>query len=92
MARELCLSHFTHSGIILAMTVVAEEGAKPSPRPTKTRVAHSASRLILAAGGAISVPSDHSATPTISTRAPPILPRTHMPCSASGEGWRRYLG
>ena len=59
--------------MILAMTVVAEDGARPSPRPTNMRVAHSASRLILAAGGAISVPSDQSATPTSSTLAPPIL-------------------
>ena len=40
---------------------------------TMTRDAQSASRPACAQGGATSVPSDHSATPAISTRAPPIL-------------------
>ena len=55
------------------MTFVAEEGARPSPRPTSTRETHSASRDILAAGGATSVPTDQKATPARSTVAPPIL-------------------
>lgn len=40
---------------------------------TSTRVAQSAQIPRWAAGGAISVPNDHSATPAISTLAPPIL-------------------
>lgn len=40
---------------------------------TMTRDAQSASRPACAHGGAINVPSDHSATPASSTRAPPIL-------------------
>ena len=68
-----------YSGMILAITVVAEDGARPSPSPTNTRVAHSARRLIFAAGGAMSVPKDQSATPTRSTRAPPILQKQEMP-------------
>eukprot|EP00955_Chlamydomonas_euryale_P058090 356968-Chlamydomonas_euryale.AAC.34 len=60
-------------GIVLARMLVADDGATPSPRPTSTRDAHSASRLICAHGGASSVPTLHSATPALRTLAPPIL-------------------
>lgn len=58
--------------MIRANTFVAEDGASPSPNPTNTRVAHNANKLICAAGGAMSVPRDHKATPAIKTFAPPI--------------------
>jgi hypothetical protein len=73
-----------HSGTSFAMMPVAEDGAKPSPRPTNTREAHSASRLIFAAGGAIRVPSDHSPTPADSTFAPPSL--RHAALCQAGHG------
>lgn len=40
---------------------------------TSTRDAQSAARPSCAAGGAMSVPNDQSATPAMSTLAPPIL-------------------
>lgn len=40
---------------------------------TSTRDAQSAHMLMCAAGGAMSVPNDHNATPAISTLAPPML-------------------
>jgi hypothetical protein len=43
------------------------------PQLTSTRVAQSAQMPMCAAGGAMSVPNDHSATPAMSTLTPPIL-------------------
>jgi hypothetical protein len=53
---------------------VAEDGARPSPRPTSRREKHKASSPNDAAGGATSVPKDHKATPANNTLAPPNLP------------------
>jgi hypothetical protein len=55
---------------------------------TSTRVAHSAQMPRCAAGGAINVPKDHSATPAMSTLAPPILysNKRAVLCIVSGIG------
>lgn len=55
------------------MTLVAEEGAKPSPSPTKTLDAQSSKSELYAAGGPAKVPRDQKATPASRTTAPPIL-------------------
>lgn len=53
-----------------------------------TREARSASRPACAAGGATSVPSDHSATPASSTREPPILRGSGArQCSMTAQRW-----
>lgn len=57
----------------LDMTFVADEGAKPSPSPTKTLETQRSKRLENAAGGATKVPNDQNATPASNTAAPPIL-------------------
>jgi hypothetical protein len=49
------------------------QGVRREHQLTKTREAHSARMPAWAAGGATSVPSDHSATPASSTFVPPIL-------------------
>lgn len=59
-----------HFGLLLLHTRVGRVAR------TMTREAQRASRPAWAAGGATSVPSDHSATPASSTRAPPILPES----------------
>lgn len=57
---------------VLERTVHGTCGLEDAPL-TRTRVAHRAKMLILAAGGAMSVPSDHSRTPAPSTFWPPIM-------------------
>lgn len=55
------------------MTFVADDGAKPSPRPTRTRETQRSRIPENAAGGAIKVPTDQKATPANKTAAPPTL-------------------
>jgi len=63
---------WSDAGCTHARKQLAAAQRAPGPR-TMTREAHSASKPACAAGGATSVPSDHSATPASSTREPPIL-------------------
>ena len=62
-----------HSGIRRDITFVADDGANPSPSPTRTLEPQSSSKEWCAAGGAANVPIDQKATPAKSTTAPPIL-------------------
>jgi hypothetical protein len=54
---------------------------------TSTRVAQSAQMPRCAAGGAMRVPKDHSATPAINTLAPPILHSTNTREQAPQPKW-----
>lgn len=69
----------SYSGTSRAISVVADDGANPSPSPTRRREKHNARSPKLAAGGATSVPKDQRRTPAKRTRAPPNLHPPALP-------------